>query len=106
MIAEGHRDISYAEHVPIFRPCARGMRAAEDAMDAHMRSAAGRLRDARPRLERRGRDRSQRGREALPETGDWSDMRRANGTCGVSGAVSRYGKDEPLPPRTTCGRDR
>jgi GntR family transcriptional repressor for pyruvate dehydrogenase complex len=44
VIAEGYRDISYAEHVPIFEAVrARDGRAAEDAMDAHMRSAAGRL---------------------------------------------------------------
>jgi GntR family transcriptional repressor for pyruvate dehydrogenase complex len=44
VIAEGYRDISYAEHVPIFEAVrARDARAAEDAMDAHMRSAAGRL---------------------------------------------------------------
>ena len=44
VIAEGHRDISYAEHVPIFEAVrARDARTAEDAMDAHMRSAAGRL---------------------------------------------------------------
>jgi DNA-binding GntR family transcriptional regulator len=44
VIAEGHRDISYAEHVPIFEAVrVRDARLAEDAMDAHMRSAAGRL---------------------------------------------------------------
>jgi GntR family transcriptional repressor for pyruvate dehydrogenase complex len=44
VIAEGYRDISYAEHVPIFEAVrARDARAAEEAMDAHMRSAAGRL---------------------------------------------------------------
>jgi GntR family transcriptional regulator, transcriptional repressor for pyruvate dehydrogenase complex len=44
VIAEGYRDISFAEHVPIFEAVrARDARAAEDAMDAHMRSAAGRL---------------------------------------------------------------
>jgi GntR family transcriptional regulator, transcriptional repressor for pyruvate dehydrogenase complex len=44
VIAEGHRDISYAEHVPIFEAIrARDARMAEEAMDAHMRSAAGRL---------------------------------------------------------------
>jgi GntR family transcriptional repressor for pyruvate dehydrogenase complex len=44
VIAEGYRDISYAEHVPIFEAVrARDARRAEDAMDAHMRSAAGRL---------------------------------------------------------------
>jgi GntR family transcriptional repressor for pyruvate dehydrogenase complex len=44
VIAEGYRDISYAEHVPIFEAVrAHDARAAEEAMDAHMRSAAGRL---------------------------------------------------------------
>ena len=47
VIAEGHRDVSYAEHVPIFvavREC--DAPAAERAMDAHMRSAANRLQAA------------------------------------------------------------
>ena len=44
VIAEGYRDISYAEHVPIFEAVrAQDARAAEDAMDAHMRAAAKRL---------------------------------------------------------------
>jgi GntR family transcriptional repressor for pyruvate dehydrogenase complex len=44
VIAEGHREISYAEHVPILEAVrARDERAAEEAMDAHMRSAARRL---------------------------------------------------------------
>jgi GntR family transcriptional repressor for pyruvate dehydrogenase complex len=44
VIAEGYRDISYSEHVPILDAVrARDARAAEEAMDAHMRSAAGRL---------------------------------------------------------------
>ncbi len=44
VIAEGYRDISYAEHVPIFDAVrAQNPRAAEEAMDAHMRSAARRL---------------------------------------------------------------
>src|SRR5919112_953553 len=44
VIADGYRDISYAEHVPIFEAVrVRDARAAEDAMDAHMRSAAGRV---------------------------------------------------------------
>ena len=45
VIAEGYRDISFTEHVPIFEAVRlQDVRAAEDAMDAHMRSAAGRLR--------------------------------------------------------------
>jgi len=53
VIAEGHRDISYAEHVPIFEAVrARDARAAEDAMDAHMRSAAGRLQTTLDRASR------------------------------------------------------
>jgi GntR family transcriptional regulator, transcriptional repressor for pyruvate dehydrogenase complex len=44
VIAEGYRDISYAEHVPIFEAVrAQDASAAEKAMDAHMRSAARRL---------------------------------------------------------------
>jgi GntR family transcriptional regulator, transcriptional repressor for pyruvate dehydrogenase complex len=44
VIAQGYRDLSYAEHVPIFEAVqARDARAAEEAMDAHMRSAASRL---------------------------------------------------------------
>lgn len=44
VIAEGYRDVSYAEHVPIFAAVqAQDPRAAEVAMDAHMRSAARRL---------------------------------------------------------------
>jgi GntR family transcriptional repressor for pyruvate dehydrogenase complex len=47
VIAEGYRESSYQEHVPIFEAVnARDVRAAEEAMDAHMRSAAGRLRAA------------------------------------------------------------
>jgi GntR family transcriptional repressor for pyruvate dehydrogenase complex len=47
VIAEGHRDVSYAEHVPIFvavREC--DAPAAERAMDVHMHSAAHRLQAA------------------------------------------------------------
>lgn len=44
VIAEGYRDVSYAEHVPILEAVrAQDERAAEQAMDAHMRSAARRL---------------------------------------------------------------
>jgi GntR family transcriptional repressor for pyruvate dehydrogenase complex len=44
VIAEGHRDVSYAEHVPILEAIrAQNSHAAEEAMDAHMRSAARRL---------------------------------------------------------------
>lgn len=44
VIAEGYRELSYAEHVPIFEAVRdQDARGAEDAMDAHMRSAAGRL---------------------------------------------------------------
>jgi GntR family transcriptional regulator, transcriptional repressor for pyruvate dehydrogenase complex len=47
VIAEGYRDISYAEHVPIFDAVrARDASAAAEAMDAHMRSAARRLQSA------------------------------------------------------------
>jgi GntR family transcriptional regulator, transcriptional repressor for pyruvate dehydrogenase complex len=51
VIAEGHRDVSYAEHVPIFvavREC--DVPAAERAMDAHLRSAASRLQMALERV--------------------------------------------------------
>ena len=44
VIAEGYRDISYAEHVPILEAVrAQDDRAAQEAMDAHMHSAARRL---------------------------------------------------------------
>jgi GntR family transcriptional repressor for pyruvate dehydrogenase complex len=44
VIAEGYRDISYAEHVPIFEAVrAQDAHAAEHAMEAHMQSAARRL---------------------------------------------------------------
>jgi GntR family transcriptional repressor for pyruvate dehydrogenase complex len=44
VIAEGQRDVSYAEHVPILDAVrARNTHAAEAAMEAHMRSAARRL---------------------------------------------------------------
>ncbi len=44
VIAEGYRDISYAEHIPVFDAVRdQDARAAERAMDAHMRSAARRL---------------------------------------------------------------
>lgn len=47
VIAEGHREQSYHEHVPILAAVrARDVRAAEDAMDEHMQSAARRLRVA------------------------------------------------------------
>jgi GntR family transcriptional repressor for pyruvate dehydrogenase complex len=47
VIAEGYRESSYREHEPIFEAVkAQDVRAAEEAMDAHMRSAAGRLRAA------------------------------------------------------------
>lgn len=47
VIAEGYRDLSYNEHVPIFEAVkARDPRAAEAAMEAHMRSAASRLQKA------------------------------------------------------------
>jgi GntR family transcriptional repressor for pyruvate dehydrogenase complex len=54
VIAEGYRDISYAEHVPILDAVrARDARAAEEAMDAHMQSAARRLQAT---LDRASRD--------------------------------------------------
>lgn len=54
VIAEGYRDISFTEHVPIFEAVrVQDARAAEDAMDAHMRSAAGRLQAT---LDRASRD--------------------------------------------------
>ena len=55
VIAEGYRDISYAEHVPILEAVrARDERAAEEAMASHMRSAARRLQAT---LERAAQDR-------------------------------------------------
>jgi GntR family transcriptional repressor for pyruvate dehydrogenase complex len=53
VIAEGHRDISYAEHVPILEAVqAQDAQGAREAMDAHMRSAALRLQST---LERAGK---------------------------------------------------
>jgi GntR family transcriptional repressor for pyruvate dehydrogenase complex len=53
VIAEGYRDISYSEHVPILDAVrARDARAAEEAMDAHMRSAARRLQETLERSSR------------------------------------------------------
>lgn len=47
VIAEGYRELSYNEHVPIFAAVkARDARAAEAAMAAHMHSAADRLQAA------------------------------------------------------------
>jgi GntR family transcriptional repressor for pyruvate dehydrogenase complex len=47
VIAEGYREISYAEHVPILEAVRRqDAAAAEAAMDAHMRSASRRLQAA------------------------------------------------------------
>jgi GntR family transcriptional repressor for pyruvate dehydrogenase complex len=44
VIAEGHRELSYNEHVPILEAVrARDVAGAEQAMDAHMQSAARRL---------------------------------------------------------------
>jgi DNA-binding FadR family transcriptional regulator len=54
VIAEGYRDISYTEHVPILEAVrAQDPAAAEHAMDAHMQSAARRLQAT---LERVARD--------------------------------------------------
>jgi GntR family transcriptional repressor for pyruvate dehydrogenase complex len=47
VITEGYRDVSYAEHVPIFTSVReRDAPAAERAMEAHMHSAANRLQAA------------------------------------------------------------
>jgi GntR family transcriptional repressor for pyruvate dehydrogenase complex len=47
VIAAGHREISYREHVPILDAVARGdPMGAQAAMEAHMASAAGRLEQA------------------------------------------------------------
>jgi GntR family transcriptional repressor for pyruvate dehydrogenase complex len=54
VIAEGYRESSYGEHIPILEAVrARDVRAAEEAMEAHMNSAAGRLQAT---LERVARD--------------------------------------------------
>ncbi|MGH2615809.1 MAG: FadR/GntR family transcriptional regulator [Thermomicrobiales bacterium] len=46
VIAQGYRELSYAEHVPILEAVrAQDARAAEEAMDAHLRSAARRLQE-------------------------------------------------------------
>lgn len=47
VIGEGHRDLSYREHVPVLEAVkARDVQGAEAAMDAHMQAAAQRLRAA------------------------------------------------------------
>jgi GntR family transcriptional repressor for pyruvate dehydrogenase complex len=53
VIAEGHREVSYHEHVPILAAItAQDPAAAEAAMESHMRSAAGRLQAALERASR------------------------------------------------------
>jgi GntR family transcriptional regulator, transcriptional repressor for pyruvate dehydrogenase complex len=53
VIAEGYRDISYTEHVPILEAVrAQDAAAAERAMDAHMQSAARRLQATLERVSR------------------------------------------------------
>jgi GntR family transcriptional regulator, transcriptional repressor for pyruvate dehydrogenase complex len=53
--AEGNRDVSYAEHVPVLEAVrARDAEAAERAMEAHMRSAAQRLQATLDRASRDG----------------------------------------------------
>ncbi|MBA2518134.1 MAG: FadR family transcriptional regulator [Chloroflexia bacterium] len=55
VIAAGHREASYQEHVPILAAIETGdVAAAEAAMDAHMRSAAGRLERALTEAQARG----------------------------------------------------
>ncbi len=55
VIAEGYRDISYAEHVPILEAVhAQDERGARQAMDAHMRSAARRLQATLERANQNG----------------------------------------------------
>ena len=55
VIAEGHREASYHEHVPILAAVeAQNAQAAEAAMDAHMRSAASRLQAALERASQPG----------------------------------------------------
>jgi GntR family transcriptional repressor for pyruvate dehydrogenase complex len=55
VIAEGYRDISYAEHVPILEAVrAQDERGAQQAMDAHMHSAALRLQATLERANQNG----------------------------------------------------
>lgn len=55
VIVAGHRDTSYQEHVPILAAIVAGdVAAAEAAMAAHMRSAAGRLEQALAAAQARG----------------------------------------------------
>ncbi|MDQ3657171.1 MAG: FCD domain-containing protein [Chloroflexota bacterium] len=55
VITAGNREASYQEHVPILAAIAAGdVVAAEEAMDAHMRSAAGRLEQALAAAQARG----------------------------------------------------
>ena len=57
VIAEGHEQSSYEEHVPIFQAVqAQDPVAASAAMDAHMRSAAGRLRNTLDRSSHQDQD--------------------------------------------------
>ena len=61
VIAEGHRELSYREHVPILDAVrARDAAAAESAMDAHLRSAAQRLQATLERVSGDGVTRSKR----------------------------------------------
>lgn len=53
VIAEGNRELSYTDHVPILDAvCARDAPVAEAAMDAHMQSAARRLQETLDRASR------------------------------------------------------
>lgn len=61
VIAAGDRDTSYQEHLPILAAIAAGdVAAAEAAMAAHMRSAAGRLEQALAAAQARGESPSRR----------------------------------------------
>ncbi len=61
VIAEGHEQSSYEEHVPIFAAVrAQDAAGASAAMDAHMRSAASRLRDTLDRSAHGGHDQAER----------------------------------------------
>ena len=67
VIADGNRESSFREHVPILEAVkSRDVRAAEEAMEAHMRSAAGRLQKA---LDRTANERGSASRPALDRHG-------------------------------------
>jgi GntR family transcriptional repressor for pyruvate dehydrogenase complex len=80
VIAAGNREVSYQEHIPILAAIEAGdVVAAEAAMEAHMRSAAGRLEQALAAAQASGESPGRRGasrNDVNPPLGDSQGVRR------------------------------